>query len=626
MVRKYANNYSSTLNGAITNVQTTITVGSATGLPSIGAGETYRLTIDDGTNIEVVEVTDDASSPTLTVTRGVDGTSGTAFADGDTVELRATAASFTDVLAADETPALVGPLDMSASGVYASFGGSSSSTAYNLTHSGGVPRLTGAANFYYGFTSTKLYMQAGSTFHRMEFASGNCTFYTTNLERFKIDSSGVTVSNGALAVDNITIDANTISSTDTNGDINLTPDGTGNVAVGNYTFDADQTVGAGQDNYVLTYDNATGLISLEAATGGGGGLSAVVDDTTPQLGGNLDCNSYNIQFDNATGITDDSTNEYLMFAKSTSAVNYVQVVNAPTGAGPIFEAEGADTNVDLRLRGKGTGYVDVGQVKFPASGAADGTLLQISESGGNYYITYPTITGLGILQNVVEDTTPQLGGNLDVNGNEIQSTSLGDIVLHSDNDVNIILGDDSGVDDLNIKDVFGVTVAGIDSNGNITTSGTVDGRDVATDGAKLDGIEASADVTDEANVTAALDGATLTAVTVATNDKVLIQDADDIDNLKTVTTQAIADLKDADLLNDTSPQLGGNLDANTYSIQFDNNTGINDSNNNEQIRFVETASAVNHLDVTNAAASGSPKISTAGTDTNIDLDIVLKGS
>jgi len=39
--------------------------------------------------------------------------------------------------------------------------------------------------------------------------------------------------------------------------------------------------------------------------------------------------------------------------------------------------------------------------------------------------------------------------------------------------------------------------------GNVSVGGTVDGRDVATDGTKLDGIEASADVTDTANVTAA---------------------------------------------------------------------------------------------------------------------------
>lgn len=81
--------------------------------------------------------------------------------------------------------------------------------------------------------------------------------------------------------------------------------------------------------------------------------------------------------------------------------------------------------------------------------------------------------------------------------------------------------------------VGGVTKASIDKNGNLTASltaiddvpigavtpstgafttlsassitvtGTVDGRDVAADGTKLDGIEALADVTDTANVTAA---------------------------------------------------------------------------------------------------------------------------
>ena len=44
---------------------------------------------------------------------------------------------------------------------------------------------------------------------------------------------------------------------------------------------------------------------------------------------------------------------------------------------------------------------------------------------------------------------------------------------------------------------------------NLTTSGNVDGRDVSVDGAKLDGIEAGADVTDATNVAAA--GAAMTA-------------------------------------------------------------------------------------------------------------------
>ena len=58
-----------------------------------------------------------------------------------------------------------------------------------------------------------------------------------------------------------------------NGDIDIEPNGTGDVLLGNFKFDADQSVGAGQDNHVLTYDNSTQKISLEASAGGG---------TTPQ--------------------------------------------------------------------------------------------------------------------------------------------------------------------------------------------------------------------------------------------------------------------------------------------------------------------------------------------------------
>jgi len=54
-----------------------------------------------------------------------------------------------------------------------------------------------------------------------------------------------------------------------------------------------------------------------------------------------------------------------------------------------------------------------------------------------------------------------------------------------------------------ITRILTLTDANATVAGNIVVTGTVDGRDVATDGSKLDGIEASADVTDTANVTAA---------------------------------------------------------------------------------------------------------------------------
>jgi hypothetical protein len=46
-------------------------------------------------------------------------------------------------------------------------------------------------------------------------------------------------------------------------DIVINPDGAGRVVMGNYEFDVDQEVGEDTDNYVLTYDDATGEILLK---------------------------------------------------------------------------------------------------------------------------------------------------------------------------------------------------------------------------------------------------------------------------------------------------------------------------------------------------------------------------
>ena len=54
------------------------------------------------------------------------------------------------------------------------------------------------------------------------------------------------------------------------------------------------------------------------------------------------------------------------------------------------------------------------------------------------------------------------------------------------------LGDSVGTNKIEYRDYANTEVAAIDSNGNFTMDGTVDGRDLATDGTKLDGIEAAA--------------------------------------------------------------------------------------------------------------------------------------
>ena len=66
-------------------------------------------------------------------------------------------------------------------------------------------------------------------------------------------------------------------------------------------------------------------------------------------------------------------------------------------------------------------------------------------------------------------------------------------------------GVDAVVDTASVSAAGALMTTGGQLTGNITFSGTqtVDGRDLSVDGAKLDGIEANADVTDTANVTSA---------------------------------------------------------------------------------------------------------------------------
>jgi len=55
-------------------------------------------------------------------------------------------------------------------------------------------------------------------------------------------------------------------------------------------------------------------------------------------------------------IYDTNKNEEIKFTTTASAVNEVTVTNAATGNAPELSATGGDTNIDLKLKGKGTGH------------------------------------------------------------------------------------------------------------------------------------------------------------------------------------------------------------------------------------------------------------------------------
>jgi len=88
-----------------------------------------------------------------------------------------------------------------------------------------------------------------------------------------------------------------------------------------------------------------------------GTMSELVDDTSPQLGGNLDTNSQNILIDDAHFIGDENGNEQIIFQTTSSAINQIDITNAAAGSGPSIAATGGDTNINLTLTPKGSGKV-----------------------------------------------------------------------------------------------------------------------------------------------------------------------------------------------------------------------------------------------------------------------------
>ncbi len=89
MTRIHANNYETTLNGAILNTDLSMTITSVTGFPAIGAGVTCNITLEDGGVREIVKATA-RSGFVVTIVRAQEGTSAVGFSTGSTVSIRAT--------------------------------------------------------------------------------------------------------------------------------------------------------------------------------------------------------------------------------------------------------------------------------------------------------------------------------------------------------------------------------------------------------------------------------------------------------------------------------------------------------------------------------------------------------
>ena len=154
----------------------------------------------------------------------------------------------------------------------------------------------------------------------------------------------------------------------------------GQLLIGNTTGNtlAKSTLTAGSG---ISITNGAGSITI-AATGGGGGISDLVDDTSPQLGGDLDTNGHDIIIDDGKGIYADAISngrELMLFGHTSSANSYIKIWNgisdttagtlfgtdvvsssgntvaAGRMTGPGFEATGDETDVGMSFKTKGLG-------------------------------------------------------------------------------------------------------------------------------------------------------------------------------------------------------------------------------------------------------------------------------
>jgi hypothetical protein len=197
----------------------------------------------------------------------------------------------------------------------------------------------------------------------------------------------------------------------------------------------------------------------------GTGISEVSADTSPQLGGDLDTNSFNIAFDDAHGINDENGNEQIVFQTTSSAVNQFDVTNAATGNAPSISATGGDSNIDIALIPKGTGETKVG------TGAADATIT----SSGAHNLILDTNSGTNSGTITITDGA---NGNIDLTPN-----GTGDVTLQADT---VQIGDNNadatlttqGTGDLilntnNGTNAGNITLAdGANGDINVSTNGT----------------------------------------------------------------------------------------------------------------------------------------------------------
>ena len=370
-----------------------------------------------------------------------------------------------------------------------------------------APSTISAGELAYSEASTKLYYGAIAGSNAYQIIGGK--LYTDMLDHTAgtlTASSAVLVDSNSkidvLNVDNITLNGNTVSTTDSNGDLVLDPQGTGAISLDSATLDAS----AQATEFKIVDNSATSLVIKEGSTAY---MSFVTTNGSENIlvGKSMEFDG-TTQFDGDVTINGDTT-----FAGAVDMGSQVTTnVNIDGGAidGTPIGANSASTGAFTNVTASGTlGVTGVATFATHAVfGDSDiiklgaGTDLQIYHDGSNSYIANSTgalklateTSGIAVtIGHSTSETTiadnATVTGDLDVGGATTVAaiTASGTTTLNG----NVVLGDNSSdtqtttgttthtgqynIDNLRLD---GNAITSTDTNGNISISpngsGTVD--------------------------------------------------------------------------------------------------------------------------------------------------------
>ena len=279
--------------------------------------------------------------------------------------------------------------------------------------------------------------------------NGNVDISGTLTVAGALDFGDANISNiGSIALDTITNDGTDIT-LDSSGDIILDADGAditlkdAGTTFGSLTNSSGELVikSGSTPTAAITLSGANTTIEGNLTVDGNFDVTGTLDfsDSAITNVGSIQLDSIAGDADSNTSITFSGSDVITMATGGTTALTIDASQNV-TIAGDLT-VSGDDITMATNTAGNlliadGTNFnsIAVGSLSEISTVANDDVLLAVDTSGGGLKkIARSTlVSGLatsGAISNVAEDSTPQLGGDLDVNGNDIVSVSNGNINL-----------------------------------------------------------------------------------------------------------------------------------------------------------------------------------------------------